>query len=233
MTGPPTGCTCHIACITEGVLTLKLTKYGHSCLLIEEGTDRILVDPGTFALTAAVATCLTGLTAVLITHQHGDHLDMNRLPGLLALNSDVQLFADPGSAAQLTEAGINAAAVNTGDTLDLQTAVEVFGDAHAIIHQDLPGITNRGYLIAGRLYLPGDSLQVPTEAVEILGVPVAAPWMALKEAIEFVRAVDPSTAIPIHEKVLANPTMPYTLLQKLKPADTEWLDLDDGRTVEI
>jgi L-ascorbate metabolism protein UlaG (beta-lactamase superfamily) len=210
---------------------LKLTKYGHCCLLIENGSDRILVDPGTFS---SGWDGLTALTAVLITHQHPDHLDQARLPGLLALNSDVQLFADPGSVEALrTGAGISATAVHAGDTLDLATPVEVLGERHAVIHAELPEIPNRRYLIAGRLLVPGDSLEVPTEAVEILAVPVGAPWMALKEAVEFVRGVDPSTLIPIHEKVLATTTTVYSLLQKLKPADTEWLDLDDGRTVDI
>ncbi len=209
---------------------MKLTKYGHSCLLVEVGPDRILVDPGTFS---QGWENLTGLTAVLVTHQHPDHVDPARLPGLLALNSDVQLFADPGSVDTLSDAGVTATPVEAGDTLDLSTPVQVFGETHAVIHRDLPTIANRGYLIDGRLYLPGDSLQVPSQAVEILAVPVAAPWMAAKEAVEFVRAVDPTIAIPIHEKILAATGMVYGLLQNLKPADTQWLDLDDGRTVEV
>ncbi|MEO5832201.1 MAG: MBL fold metallo-hydrolase [Nakamurella sp.] len=209
---------------------MKLTKYGHSCLLVEQGSDRILVDPGTFS---QGWENLTGLTAVLITHAHPDHVDTAKLPVLLALNSDVQLFADPGSVGALAEAGVHATSVEAGDTLDLATPIQVYGETHAVIHRDIPTIPNRGYLVDGRLYLPGDSLQVPAQAVEILALPVAAPWMAVKEAVDFLRAVDPTTVIPIHEKLLANPAMVYGLLQKLKPADTQWLDLDDGATVEV
>ncbi len=209
---------------------MKLTKYGHSCLLIEQGVDRILVDPGVFS---QGWHSLTGLTAVLVTHAHPDHVDTATLPGLLALNSDVQLFADPGSVGALAEVGVHATAVAPGDTLDLATPVQVFGETHAVIHRDLPTIPNRGYLVDGRLYLPGDSLQVPAAAVEILALPVAAPWMAAKEAVDFLRAVDPTTVIPIHEKVLANPTMLYGVIKSLKPTDTQWLDLDDGATVEV
>lgn len=209
---------------------MRLTKFGHSCLLIEEGPDRILIDPGSFSQGWET---LTGLTAVLLTHQHADHVDVQRLPGLLALNSDVQLFADPGSVEVLAAAGVHATAVDAGDTLDLATLVEVFGDTHAVIHRDVPTISNRGYLVAGRLYLPGDSLQVPTAAIEILAVPTAAPWMALKEAVEFLRAVNPTAAFPIHEKVLANPAMAYGLLEKLKPTDTHWLNLDSGDPMEL
>ncbi len=209
---------------------MHITKFGHSCLLIEEGKDRILVDPGVFS---TGWESLTGLTAVLVTHQHPDHADPAKLPGLLALNSDVQLFADPGSVKVLADAGIHATPVDAGATLDLSTTVEVFGDTHAVIHRDIPTVPNRGYLIAGRLYLPGDSLQVPSSPVEILGLPVAAPWMALKEAVDYLRAVDPTTVFPIHEKILANPAMAYGLLEKLKPAETQWLNLDTGTTTEI
>jgi L-ascorbate metabolism protein UlaG (beta-lactamase superfamily) len=209
---------------------MRLTMFGHCCLLVETANDRILVDPGTFSHGWET---LRGITAVLITHQHPDHVDQTRLPAMLAVNSDARLFADPATVEQLARAELRAAVVDAGDTLDLGTLVEVFGEAHATIHRDLPGLPNRGYLIEGRFYLPGDSLQVPIEAVEILGVPVAAPWMALKEAVEFVRAVQPTVAIPVHEKILANPTMPYQLLQRLKPEQTQWLDLDDGRSVEI
>jgi len=209
---------------------MRLTKFGHSCLLVETERDRILVDPGSFSHGWET---LRGVTAVLVTHQHPDHVDLTRLPGMLAVNADARLFADPATAEQLARSDLRAAEVDAGDTLDLGTLVEVFGDGHATIHRDLPGLPNRGYLIDGRLYLPGDSLQVPIEAVEILGVPVAAPWMALKEAVEFIRAVQPTVAIPIHEKVLASTVTPYALLQRLKPEPTQWLDLDDGRTVTI
>lgn len=210
---------------------MKLTKFGHSCVLVEDGATRILVDPGTFS---TGWEALTGLRAVLITHQHPDHLDLVRLTGLLEQQAgDVQVFADPGSVTVLGNAGIVATEVAPGDILDLGVRVQVFGSDHAVIHRDLPGIPNRGYLIDRRLYLPGDSLDVPPVAVEILGVPVAAPWMAAKEAVEFARAVRPAIAFPIHEKVLAATGTVYGLLEKLKPADTVWLNLDDGRTVEV
>jgi L-ascorbate metabolism protein UlaG (beta-lactamase superfamily) len=208
---------------------LKLTKYGHCCFLVEQDGGRILTDPGTLSTGWDE---VTGLTGVLVTHVHPDHLDVKRLPGLLAANPDAKVYADPGSISALEQAGVQATAVTAGDKLDLGVAVEVAGENHALIHADLPGLPNRGYLIAGRFYLPGDSLQVPGFPVEILGVPVGAPWMAVKESVEFLRAVKPRTAIPIHEKVLASPVMPYTVLEKLKPADCDWLNLDDGATVD-
>lgn len=209
---------------------MKITKYGHSCLHVVDGPASILVDPGGYS---TGFDALTGVTAILVTHQHPDHLDRDRLPRVLAANPGVSLYADAQSAAQLADGGIEATPVTAGDRLDVGTPVEVVGRDHAVVHVDIPVIRNVGYLIGGRLLHPGDSLAVPDLAVEVLALPASAPWMALKEAVEFFRAVNPSIAIPIHEKMLANPAMVYSLLERLGPTGTRWIDLDDGRTEDL
>ena len=204
---------------------MKISKYGHSCLHVVDGSASILIDPGTFSQGFET---LSGLTAVLITHQHPDHVDPRRLAGVLRANPGAKLYADSGSVAVLAEADITAIPVKTGDELNVGTTVEVFAGDHAVIHRDVPVISNACYLIGGRLLHPGDSLTVLDRPVEILALPASAPWMALKEAVEYFRAVNPTVAIPIHEKVMANPAMVYGLLTKLGPADARWLNLDDG-----
>ncbi len=204
---------------------MKISKYGHSCLHVVDGSASILIDPGTFSQGFET---LSGLTAVLITHQHPDHVDPRRLSGVLRANPGAKLYADSGSVAVLADADITAIPVQTGDRLDVGTSVEVFAGDHAVIHRDVPVISNACYLIGGRLLHPGDSLTVLDRPVEILALPTSAPWMAVKEAVEYFRAVNPAVAIPIHEKVMANPAMVYGLLTKLGPPDAKWLNLDDG-----
>ena len=206
---------------------MEITKYGHSCLRVVDGSANILIDPGTFS---TGFEGLADLTAVLVTHQHPDHLDRDRLSVLLAGNPGVSVYTDGATAGQLAEAGVDATAVHSGDQLDVGTAVQVVGRDHAIIHVDIPVIPNVGYLIGGRLLHPGDSLVVPEQDVEILAVPASAPWMAVKDAVEFFRAVNPAVAFPIHEKVIANPAMVYGLLARLGPLTARWIDLDDGHT---
>ncbi|HEY4993904.1 MAG TPA: MBL fold metallo-hydrolase [Nakamurella sp.] len=205
---------------------MKITKYGHSCLHVVDGSASILLDPGGFSQGFET---LSGLTAVLVTHQHADHVDPQRLPGLLRANPSATLYADPGSVAILAEAGITATPVATGDRLDVGTAVDVFVVNHAVVHRDIPVIPNACYLIGGRLLHPGDSLTVIDRPVEILALPASAPWMAVKEAIDYYRAVAPQVAIPIHEKLMANPAMVYGMLERLRPAGSRWLNMDDGR----
>ena len=64
---------------------MRITRYGHSCLLVEDGDARLLLDPGVFS---TGFEDLRGLTAVLVTHQHPDHLDVARLTALLEANPD-------------------------------------------------------------------------------------------------------------------------------------------------
>ena len=204
---------------------MRISKYGHSCLHIVDGSASVLIDPGTFSQGFET---LSGLTAVLVTHQHPDHVDPKRLPLLLRGNPDATLYADAGSVELLAKEGITATPVSNGDKLDVGIAVEVFAGDHAVIHRDVPIIPNAKYLVGGRLLHPGDSLAEIERPVEILALPAMAPWMAVKEAVEYFRSVHPKVAIPIHEKMLANTTMVYGLLQRLGPADASWLNLDDG-----
>jgi L-ascorbate metabolism protein UlaG (beta-lactamase superfamily) len=106
--------------------------------------------------------------------------------------------------------------------------VEVFAGDHAVVHRDVPVIPNAAYFVGGKLLHPGDSFPVLDRPIEILALPVSAPWMAVKEAIDYYREVKPKAAIPIHDKVLANPAMVYGLLSRLGPAESRWLSLDDG-----
>lgn len=188
---------------------MRITKYGHSCLTVEDADARLLIDPGNFS---SGFEGLTGLTGILITHQHPDHLDRSKLPALLAANPQVPLYADPQTAAVLAEDGVRATAVAAGDVLaDLGVEVTVHGRDHAVIHRDIPLVGNVSYLVGGRLLHPGDALHVPEVPVEILALPAVAPWMALKEAIDYLRAVDAPHAFPIHTAVASEAGLPIYL----------------------
>ena len=194
---------------------MRITRYGHSCLLVEDGDARVLLDPGVYS---SGFEHLEGLTAVLVTHQHPDHLDVDRLRPLLAANPDARLHLDEGSAGQ--HADLDALVVRAGDVLDLGVPVAVHGSQHAVIHEDIPRIPNVGYLVDGRFFTPGDALTVPDADVEVLGLPTAAPWLKLSEAVGLLRAVSPRLAVPVHDAVLAQPQVWYRQFEALAPAGT-------------
>ncbi len=182
---------------------MELTHFGHSCLLAEFGAATLLFDPGNFS---HGFEGITGLSAILITHQHPDHADRERLPALLEANPGAALYADPQTAAEL---GGDWRAVHVGDELTIDgLTVRGVGGRHAVIHPDIPVIDNISYLIGdsghpARLMHPGDALFVPDEPVEVLAAPAAAPWMKISEAVDYLRAVAPQHAVPIHQGIVA------------------------------
>ncbi len=211
---------------------MRIIHFGHSCVLLETGSARLLIDPGTFATGFEVAR---ELDAVLITHQHPDHLDGEKLPVLLDANPRAVLITDEGTAELVAGAGLTPTVLRTGEHLAVAGAdVHVTGGRHAVIHQDIPVIPNNGYVIDhGAFYHPGDSLVVPEQAIDVLGLPAAAPWLKTSEAVDFARAVRPRVAVPIHDAVIAKPDLYLGLLQRLIPEGTRFTVPPHGELAEL
>ena len=182
---------------------MELTHFGHSCLLADFGGTTVLFDPGNFS---HGFEGITGLSAILITHQHPDHADPDRLPALVEANPGAALFADPQTAAQLGGAW---QAIRAGDEVVVdRLTVRGVGGRHAVIHPEIPVIDNTSYLIGdsehpARLMHPGDSLFIPDEAIDVLATPAAAPWLRAAEAVDYLRAVAPRHAAPIHQAIIS------------------------------
>ncbi len=120
---------------------MQLQKFGHSCLLASEGNARLLIDPGR---RSDGSEQLTGLTGILITHIHDDHLDVGRLRQLLERNPAAEVVCDAVSAAALAESGLAVRVVHSGDKLDGDVPIGICGHEHAVIHPDLPASRTSG-----------------------------------------------------------------------------------------
>lgn len=207
---------------------MRVTRYGHSCLLVEDGGARLLLDPGLFS---SGFEDLRGLTGVLVTHQHPDHLDLDRLRPLLDANPEARLHCDAGSAELLGD--LPHTVVAAGDVLDLGARVRVLGAQHAVIHPDIPRIPNVGYLVSERFFTPGDAMTVPDADVELLGLPTAAPWLKQSEAVDLLRAVAPGRAFPVHDAVLSASGLAvwYGQFERLAPAGTAFHKVAPGESI--
>jgi L-ascorbate metabolism protein UlaG (beta-lactamase superfamily) len=194
---------------------VKLTHLGHACLLVETDTARLLIDPGTMSTFDA----LTDLDAVLVTHQHPDHVDAPRLTALLAANPAATLVVDPDSVTAVAGLPTEHVVARPGDRLTFgRSSVEVVGGIHAAVYAEVPGCTNSGYLIDdGALLHPGDSFFVPGRDVDVLAVAVDGPWLKLAESVDYVRAVAPRVAVPIHEGETTDPAKYAGMLTAFSP----------------
>jgi L-ascorbate metabolism protein UlaG (beta-lactamase superfamily) len=181
-----------------------VTSWGHACIRFEKADRRLVLDPGGFSDAAVLADA----DAVLVTHEHPDHVDPGTLVPALAARPALEVWAPAGAVAQLVEAGGPADRVHAAASGDAFTAagfdVRVTGERHAVVHPDLPVAQNLAYLVDGAALHPGDSFTPPPAgvAVDLLLVPVAGPWLKLSEAVDYVRAVRPRVAVPIHDAVL-------------------------------
>lgn len=170
---------------------MRIIKYTHSCVRIEVDGTALVIDPGIWSEAAA----LPGCAAVLVTHEHFDHVDVPRLAGL-----GVPVYAPAGADIE----GIDVISVQPGDQFTVAgIAVRAVGGRHAAVYDGQPDCPNLGYLVSDRLYHPGDALHVPDQPVETLLVPMQASWLKTAEAIGFVQAVQPERAFGIHEAQLS------------------------------
>jgi L-ascorbate metabolism protein UlaG (beta-lactamase superfamily) len=210
---------------------MRITKFGHACLLIEEGEARLLIDPGAFS---SGFEQLDKLDAILITHQHQDHYLPENIKALMERNPAAMVYADEGSAELIAKQGLSVQAVHDGDEVNVAgVKVEVYGAGHAVIHSDLPLIpANVGYRIAERFFYPGDNFTVPPAPVEVLAAPAGAPWLKVSELVDYVRTVKPKVAIPVHDAVLAMPEMHVGILARLNP-EVEVRTVANGQSTEV
>lgn len=179
---------------------MRITKFGHACVRIEHEGATVVLDPGVFT----EASALDGADAVLITHEHPDHY----LPDHLRA-STAPVFTIDAVAARIREDAPELADRVTVVAPEEQfeaagLSVRAVGELHAIIHPEFPRFTNSGYVLTlgtEKVYHPGDALTAPGEEVDVLLVPVSAPWMRASEGIEFARAVRAPRNLAIHDRV--------------------------------
>jgi L-ascorbate metabolism protein UlaG (beta-lactamase superfamily) len=181
---------------------MKLTKYEHACVVFEKEGASFVIDPGSFSQNAA--QIISDTQAILLTHEHFDHVNEAAIKGALADRPDLRVYAPAAMAETLADYAAQFTPVAAGDELEVAGfTISVHGTTHAPIHPDFPPIANVGYLVDENVYHPGDAYFVPDVSVSTLLLATSGPWMKIAEAADYVRAVRPDQVVQIHEMLLS------------------------------
>jgi L-ascorbate metabolism protein UlaG (beta-lactamase superfamily) len=210
---------------------MKITKYVHSCLLVE-ATERVgIIDPGQFSWESGLfdVASLERLDDIIITHEHFDHMYLPFIQALVAKFPNAQVTITHAAAAKLTEAGF--ANIQTKSS----EGIELFATNHEPIAPLGSAPENVGVHYLGSLTHPGDSHHF-TETKDILALPVTAPWGTLARAAELALELKPKYIIPIHDWHWndAARNQAYDRLQKFfQEHGIEFIMVKDGASIEI
>jgi L-ascorbate metabolism protein UlaG (beta-lactamase superfamily) len=213
---------------------VRIIKFGHACVRLEHDGTVVVIDPGVFTQPDAVA----GADAVLITHEHADHYH----PDLLA-GCDATIHTIDAVAAKIREDAPALAdrvtVVAPGERFDVGVPVRAVGELHAVIHPELPRFHNSGFVLElgdKKIYHPGDALTGPGEDVDLLCLPVSAPWMKASEAVDFARDVAAPRSLAIHDRVYSEAGLGIVdshLQRFLEPAGLAYSRIADGEDLVL
>ena len=177
---------------------MKITKLEHATLILEQGDDRAVIDPGFYT---RPLTGISNVRAIVMTHMHDDHCFEEQIDRIMTENKDALLFGTYDVRKRLAESRpeLKVNSVHHGDLHKVgEFTFEFFGDMHKEIHHSIPLIQNCGVMVNDLLYYPGDSFTRPDRKVALLACPSSAPWAKISEIMDFVDEVKPARSFGTH-----------------------------------
>lgn len=211
---------------------MKLTKFGHACVRLEKDSRSLIIDPGAMTPEPGI---LEGVDTILITHEHFDHFEVDRLVTAADRNPHLAIYTCPGVARHLPQLGERVQVVNNGDKFSASGfEISVLGKKHHFSHPDVPPVDNIGFAIDEEVFHPGDALtvlEIPT-----LLAPGQAPWMTAPDLISYLRKIKPARAYAIHDGLLND--WGIKVLESVLSSEAEKLGADirrlkPGESVEL
>jgi len=160
-----------------------------------------MTDPGLFTVDPQSEE--SNIDIVLITHEHGDHIHVESLKRIIENNPNISIVTNSGVGKLLDEAGIKY------QVLENKTPQKLFGvelEAHDCKHEEvfeeMGQVQNTAFFIDKRLFYPGDSFYNPGKPIEVLALPVAGPWVRVRDFMKYALAIKPKVCFPVHDGML-------------------------------
>ena len=198
--------------------------------MVEEGGDKLVIDPGTFSTSF---NNYEDVTAVVVTHVHGDHFDPEKLNQIIASSPNVKIYTTGDVAKEFGEDKVKV--VTGGDKAKASSFnLSFYGGNHELYE----GFQNVAVLVNGKLLHPGDSYTIPDDGSEVtvLAAPASAPWLRVTEASKYIKDCHAKQVFPIHNSLLSEigESIHYRILSEAAAeVGSEWTVLKPGESMVI
>ena len=170
---------------------MKITKFNHSCILIETNGRVALFDPGTMSTALLSIDMLPKIDDLFISHIHGDHFDKAFVVALYKKYPQVRITTTQEVADVLATDNVIA-------SVSAQENVMFFESPHENVSPLAAQPQEIGIHYLDTYTHPGDSHSFK-ETKRILALPVTAPWGSAVRAINLALDLKPQHIIPIHD----------------------------------
>tara|TARA_Y100000034_G_scaffold8527_1_gene9265 strand:+ start:172 stop:819 length:648 start_codon:yes stop_codon:yes gene_type:complete len=214
---------------------MKVKKFGHCCLLIEDNGVKILTDPGGYTDLDVVIKEALDLDAILITHEHADHIHISSLKKILESNPETRVITNKSVSKLLEAEEIKHEVMENNTNLNIkEILIEAIEGKHETIYADFGDVQNTGFFINNKLFYPGDSFHNPEKEVDILALPVAGPWCKISDAVDYALKVKPKKAFPVHDGMLSIKGGNHAIPSKfLSENGIDFVIINEGDTYEF
>jgi L-ascorbate metabolism protein UlaG (beta-lactamase superfamily) len=208
---------------------MKIIKYLHSCLIIEEQGKTFLIDPGQYTYDAKIFPLETipNIDHILISHEHLDHFSLPFVKEVLTKFPNLSIITNESVCSLLEK-----------ETIEATTEGNDYIIVQPVPHEDIVFATpplNVMFTLFGKFSDPGDSHHFSTTA-SILALPIQAPWGSFADAIKLAEAISPQYVIPIHDwhwKDEVRKGMYQHAAEYLQQSDIIFKGLETGEIIEI
>jgi L-ascorbate metabolism protein UlaG (beta-lactamase superfamily) len=223
---------------------LKVTYFGHSAFLLDDGKTRIIIDP--FISGNPFATVKPEeikVDYIVLTHAHGDHF--GDTIGI-AKNNNATVISIFELANYCASKSVQSHALGTGGSYDFP-----FGKVKLTIAQHTSSLDGQymgdavGVIVtidSKNVYHCGDTglfydmkLIGEMTPIDLMLVPIGDNFtMGIDDAVKAVEFCNPKTAVPMHYNtfslVKADPTI---FVDKVSKIGKKALVIEPGKTIEI
>lgn len=183
--------------------TLEITFIGHGTVMISFNDYIIHIDP---VSAEADYSILPDADMILVTHDHGDHLDPSAISKIIKKGTVV--ICNNSSASRID----NPMVMKNGETIEVDGITVEAVPAYNIVNQRSAGNpfhprgTGNGYILGfggKRIYIAGDTENIPEMSnfgkIDIAFLPMNLPYTMTPEMVsEAARVLNPVVLYPYH-----------------------------------